>query len=101
MKKVREEPLEVAIRGNHIIKGPYRLHKNREEFFEYFDRMDFTSLTKGCYYNQIYKYYKQGTGQKITGKLIMNIIILQRRRQGIAMEEKLLHGYNPANLKKY
>ena len=35
MKKVREEPLEVAIRGNHIIKGPYRLHKNREEFFEY------------------------------------------------------------------
>ena len=30
MKKVREEPLEVAIRGNHIIKGPYRLHKNRE-----------------------------------------------------------------------
>ena len=34
-------------------------------------------------------------------KIIMNIIILQRRRQGIAMEEKLLHGYNPANLKKY
>ena len=65
MKKVREEPLEVAIRGNHIIKGPYRLHKNREEFFEYFDRMDFTSLTKGCYYNQIYKYYKQELDKKL------------------------------------
>ena len=65
MKKVKEEPLEVAIRGNHIIKGPYRLHKNREEFFEYFDRMDFTSLTKGCYYNQIYKYYKQELDKKL------------------------------------
>lgn len=58
MKKVKEEPLSVAIRGNRIIQGPYRLHKNRNQFFEHFDELDFASLTRGCYYNELYKYSK-------------------------------------------
>ncbi len=58
MKKVKEEPLSVAIKGNRIIQGSYRLHRNRNQFFEYFDKLDFVSLTKGCYYNELYKYSK-------------------------------------------
>jgi len=56
MKKVKEEPLAVAIKGNRIIQAPYRLHKNHDQFFKYFDKLDFASLTKGCYYNKLYKY---------------------------------------------
>lgn len=58
MKKTKEEPLDVAIRGNRIIQGPYRLHKNRERFFENFDKLDFASLTRGCFHNELYKYNK-------------------------------------------
>lgn len=58
MEKVKEEPLSVAISGNHIIQKPYRLHKNRNDFFKYFDKLDFKSLTLGCYHNELYKYVK-------------------------------------------
>lgn len=57
MKKWKEEPLEVAIQGNRIIKVPYKLHKNRKDFFANFNNLDFTSLTLGCYNNNLY-YYK-------------------------------------------
>lgn len=58
MTKVKEEPLAVAVKGNRIIEGPYRLHKNREQFFSHFDKLDFSSLTQGCYYNKLYQYEK-------------------------------------------
>ncbi|MBQ8010705.1 MAG: Coenzyme F420 hydrogenase/dehydrogenase, beta subunit C-terminal domain [Ruminococcus sp.] len=54
MMACREEPLESAIRGNQIIRRSYKLHKNRDAFFEHFDTLDFTSLTKGCYYNTLH-----------------------------------------------
>ncbi len=54
MKASKEEPLAMAIKNNLIIKQPYTLHKNRNEFFRYFDRLDFSSLTMGCYNNQLY-----------------------------------------------
>ncbi len=54
MKAVKEEPLASAIRHNLIIKQPYKLHKNREAFFENFDKLDFSSLTMGCYNNDFH-----------------------------------------------
>lgn len=59
MKRVKEEPLEAAVKGNRIIQAPYRLHKNRSQFFRHFDELDFTSLTMGCYRNELYKYRKK------------------------------------------
>lgn len=69
MKKVKEEPLAVAIKGNRIIQGPYRLHKNRERFFEYFDKLDFASLTRGCYHNELYKYSKMELSKTLPEEL--------------------------------
>lgn len=59
MKRVKEEPLDVAVKGNRIIQAPYRLHKNRNQFFRYFDELDFSSLTMGCHRNELYKYRKK------------------------------------------
>lgn len=55
----KREPLEVAIRGNHIIREPYKLHKNRNSFFEYFDSLKFTKLALGCRQNELYKYLRE------------------------------------------
>ena len=55
MKKVNQEPLGVAVRGNNVIKKPYKLHKNRDLFFEKFDELKFQDLTMGCYKNQLNK----------------------------------------------
>lgn len=54
MKKVKEEPLQIAIKGNHSIEHPYTLHKNRNTFFEKLDDMDFAELTTACltYYDK-------------------------------------------------
>lgn len=51
MKSCKEEPLAMAIKGNLIIKQPYRLHKNRNAFFENFDKLSFYELTMGCFNN--------------------------------------------------
>lgn len=58
MYKWKEEKLDDAINGNRIIKGPYKLHKNRNLFFENFDSLDFRSLTLGCYNDKL-SVYKQ------------------------------------------
>lgn len=65
IKKWKQEPLEVAIKGNRIIQGPYRLHKNRNQFFKKFDELNFESLTKGCFYNTLYKYEKNELKQRV------------------------------------
>lgn len=60
MQSWKEEPLQNAINGNRIIEHPYRLHKNRNEFFANFDKLDFESLTRGCYFNTLYlKQYEE------------------------------------------
>ncbi|MBO6294020.1 MAG: Coenzyme F420 hydrogenase/dehydrogenase, beta subunit C-terminal domain [Selenomonas sp.] len=59
MKSWKEESLDVAIRGNRIIQAPYRLHRNRNEFFKNFSSTDFTSLTMGCFNNRIYEMQKK------------------------------------------
>lgn len=69
MMKFKEEPLSVAVGGNRIIKAPYRLHKNRNEFFEHFDELDFSSLTRGCYHNDLYKYEKLELLKKLPEEL--------------------------------
>lgn len=69
MKLAKEEPLAVAVRGNRIIQEPYRLHKNRELFFKHFDELDFTSLTKGCYYHELYKYRKIELSKRLPEEL--------------------------------
>ena len=59
MKLWKKESLDAAIRGNRIIVGPYRLHKNRDLFFKEIDNLDFRTLTLGCYENKLYKYQKE------------------------------------------
>ncbi len=59
MKSWKEESLDVAIRGNRIIQAPYRLHKNRDTFFENFNGTDFASLTMGCFRNRVYEMKKK------------------------------------------
>ncbi len=55
MFKCKEEPLKNAINGNHIIEKPYKLHKNRNLFFENFDKLSFEGLTLGCFNNKLYE----------------------------------------------
>lgn len=56
MKSSKEESLQMAIKRNLIIKQPYKLHKNRDEFFRHFNELDFVSLTNGCFHNNLYQY---------------------------------------------
>lgn len=55
MEKYKEESLKSAINGNHIIEKPYKLHKNRKQFFENFDKLSFEGLTLGCFNNKLYE----------------------------------------------
>lgn len=57
MKTCEEAPLNVAIQGNHIIKAPYTLHKNRELFFKYLEELPFDVLTQGCKNNKVFEEY--------------------------------------------
>ncbi len=65
MKAYKEESLSDAIMGNQIIKHPYKLHKNREAFFENFDKLDFASLTMGCYNNDLHSRLSQEIAQTV------------------------------------
>ncbi len=66
MAKYKEEPLNVAIKGNRIIEKPYKLNKNRNLFFQYFDKLSFQSLTLGCYNNNLYEYMFKEIFSKMT-----------------------------------
>ncbi|MCM1538732.1 MAG: SDR family NAD(P)-dependent oxidoreductase [bacterium] len=55
MKEVKEEPLQMALNGNHSIELPYSLNKNRNLFFEKFDELDFSSLINACMSDILYR----------------------------------------------
>lgn len=56
MKAFKPESLAAAQRGNWIIDHSYSLHKNRNAFFENFNKLYFQSLTMGCFNNNLYYY---------------------------------------------
>ncbi|WP_288957494.1 polysaccharide pyruvyl transferase family protein [uncultured Desulfovibrio sp.] len=55
MSRVKEAPLNIAIKGNNIIKHPYPVHKNRNIFFENLDKLPFDMLQSACSQNRIYE----------------------------------------------
>lgn len=55
MASSKQEPLNVAIGGNHSIEHPYPLNKNRRAFFENFDKLPFEALASGCFKNRLYE----------------------------------------------
>lgn len=67
MKEAKEEPLQMAINGNHSIEHPYSLNKNRDLFFEKLDEMDFAELTTACL-----TYYDKGRKERIIKTLPEN-----------------------------
>lgn len=46
--KVKKEALKNAIKGNQPIVSPFKMHKNRNTFFEKFDKMKFDILVEAC-----------------------------------------------------
>lgn len=65
MKKWASKNLQKAIPFNKIISHPYPLHRNRSLFFEYFDKLDFASLTDGCKNNSLFEKLLAKPGEKI------------------------------------
>ena len=59
MKKCKREPLSIALDNNKAIIRPYASHKNRNQFFEYLDRLNFESLATGCLNNRLYHEIKK------------------------------------------
>jgi len=51
--KYKRESIDAAIRNNLVIKAPYILHKNRDQFFDNFEKYDFRSLVDGCIRNAL------------------------------------------------
>ncbi|MEF2606702.1 MAG: SDR family NAD(P)-dependent oxidoreductase [Schaedlerella sp.] len=48
-KLMKPVPLEIALNGNHVMKKPYRMHKNRNYFFKHLDDTNFKELTLSCF----------------------------------------------------
>ncbi len=58
MQKCEKAPLDTAKNGNHIIYKAYKLHKNRQAFFDNFDLLGFDTLVAACSENKIYEAQK-------------------------------------------
>ena len=52
-KLLEPVPLDIALNGNHVMRKPYRMHKNRDYFFKHLDDMDFSKLTLACFHDKI------------------------------------------------
>lgn len=52
-KLLEPVPLDIALNGNHVMRKPYRMHKNRDYFFKHLDDTDFSKLTLACYHDKI------------------------------------------------
>ena len=52
-KLLEPVPLEYALNGNPVMKKPYRMHKNRDYFFQNLDKTNFAELTMKCFQNTI------------------------------------------------
>lgn len=60
MKKVKQEPLQTAIKGNPSLKAPYKLQKNRDIFFEKLNDTDFTVLINACLSENVFERLSDG-----------------------------------------
>lgn len=48
-KLLESAPLDVALKGNHVMVKPYGMHRNRDFFFQNLDRTNFAELTMKCF----------------------------------------------------